>query len=180
MVSCPLLSLSKLLREVLVLNLQLLMIFRQLIEVAALVFQGLFVISYFTLQLGNPVLQKLFLRLDVFHLFLLCQDKSLNFFIKNPLYFIESLFVLNLILSKNLLVHSYLLGQCQFDALLFFLELAKPVLQQAVKGLRIADFAGLFLYFLHGDDFSIEYVVCESAWSIGECCESPFAILVRG
>lgn len=126
---CSSFSLLQFLSDVSVVDLQLLMIFKQLVIVTSTVFKLILQFWDLCLQFRDLSFEEFLFRLCKFGLFLFGVYYLLHFLIEVPLDVLESLLVLSFVFIEHLLIHEDLLGEGLFDPVTFLLDLAESVLE---------------------------------------------------
>jgi hypothetical protein len=122
-------SLLQFLSDVSVVNLQLLMIFKQLVIVTSTVFKLILQFWDLCLQFRDPSFEEFLFRLCEFGLFLFRVYHLLHFLIEVPLDVLESLLMLSFVFIEHLLIHEDLLGEGLFNPVTLLLDLADSVLE---------------------------------------------------
>ena len=76
--------------------------------------------------------------------------------------------MLDFVLVQHFFVHQQLLSEGRFNSITLLNQLAEPIFEQTIEGLRLAHFTALFLYFFQGSHFSEKHIVSQLARSIGK------------
>jgi hypothetical protein len=81
---------------------------------------------------------------------------------------LNPLVIFFLVFFQHFLVHGNLKVECLFDAISFFLQLVKSILENAVHGFCLPELIGTFLELLESGDILKKDIVCQFAWRIAQ------------
>ncbi len=134
----------------------------------------------FSFQLFDSALQKLPLRLYVFHLLLLAWNDLSQFLLEFALKLLDALLVLWLHLLDDFFVDCDLLVERVDDDVFFLFHVFELVNEAVVDGLEFAVLGWLFFYLFQGANLLEEDVVDQFAGGVLEVAECASAVLLWG